>query len=48
MSPQECWLVIDAHQPPEKVGRLDKSKFSRLKEALKNAITRNTQNRTDA
>jgi rubredoxin len=48
MSPQECWLIIDANKPPEKVGTMDKKKFNQLKSVLSNAKPRNTKHKPDA
>lgn len=40
MSPQECWAVLEAMKPPEKVGKMPRPQF----EALKNQLIRAKQN----
>lgn len=48
MSPGEVRQILDANMPEQKVGKVPKTTFDRLKELLKNAKSRNTQHPANA
>lgn len=48
MSPGEVRQILDANMPEQKVGKVPKSTFDRLKGLLQNAKSGNTKHTADA